>query len=135
VQQRFGVLTEFDLISIDDIELRLAIETRAGVYAIDPSSNVCSEFCQFRCWYKRLTKKKQQRSVNRYFSTHLQIAAHSWSFNRVSQYSSVCSEERSFLQLTRTKAVMQSTIIQQCLGVSAILSIERDLLHETDFFY
>ena len=44
-----------------------------------------------------------------------------------------CSGERSFGQIDRIKNVKQSTMIQDRLGVLALLCIERELLHETAF--
>ena len=44
-----------------------------------------------------------------------------------------CSRERSFSQLARIKDLKQFTISQDHLSVLALLCIERELLHETDF--
>ena len=44
-----------------------------------------------------------------------------------------CSAECLFSQLARMKNVKRSAISQDCLGVLALLCIERELLHETDF--
>ena len=44
-----------------------------------------------------------------------------------------CSGERSFSQLARIKNVKRSTMSQDRLGVLALLSVERELQHETDF--
>ena len=44
-----------------------------------------------------------------------------------------CSGERSFSKLARIKNVKQSTMSEDRLGVLALLCIERELLHKTDF--
>ena len=44
-----------------------------------------------------------------------------------------CSGKRSFSQLARIRDVKRSTMSQDRLGVLALLRIERELLHETDF--
>jgi len=44
-----------------------------------------------------------------------------------------CSGERSFSQLARIKSVKRSTMNQDRLDALALLCIERELLHETDF--
>ena len=44
-----------------------------------------------------------------------------------------CSGERSFSQLAQIKNVKRSTMSQDRLGVLALLCVERELLHKTDF--
>jgi len=51
----------------------------------------------------------------------------------LSLMSTNCSGERSLGQIDRIKNVKQSTMIQDRLGVLALLCIERELLHETAF--
>ena len=50
VQLCFGVLTNFDSMSIEDI--KAAIEKLVNIFPKDYSSELYSKFCQFICWYK-----------------------------------------------------------------------------------
>ena len=50
VLQRFGVLTEYD--SMSDEDIHVGISTLVGVYSKDLSSHFPAEFRQFICWYK-----------------------------------------------------------------------------------
>ena len=52
---------------------------------------------------------------------------------RLSLMSTNCFGEQSFSQLARIKNVNRSTMSQDHLGVLALLRIEKELLHETDF--
>ena len=47
VQQRFGVLTEYD--SMSDEDIHVGALTLVGVYLKDLSSHFPAEFCQFIC--------------------------------------------------------------------------------------
>jgi len=102
------------------------------------------EFCQFICWYK-----EQSQKYSRNESTG--IAQHSFKLLHtsgvytafpntevifriyLSLMSTNCSGERSFSQLARIKNVKRSTMSQDRLGVLALVCVERELLHETDF--
>ena len=86
----------------------------------------------------------QQKRVNRHCSTYFQIVAHKWSLHCIPNYRSIFrtylslmsanrSGVRSFSQLARIKNAKRSTMSQDRLGVLALLCIERELLHETDF--
>jgi len=59
VQQRFGVLTEFD--SMSDEDIKIAIERLVDNYPKDLSFEFYSEFCQFLCWYKEQSKKYSRK--------------------------------------------------------------------------
>ena len=50
MQQRFGVLTEFNLMSNEDI--KTAIKRIIYIYRKDLSFKFYPEFCQLICWYK-----------------------------------------------------------------------------------
>ena len=47
VLQRIGVLTEYDSMSVKDIDV--AVAGLVGVYSKDLSPDFPSEFCQFKC--------------------------------------------------------------------------------------
>jgi len=51
VLQRFGVLTEYEFMSDEDIDV--AITRLVGVYSKDLSSDFPKEFRQCVCWIKR----------------------------------------------------------------------------------
>lgn len=143
MQQRFGVLTEFESMSDDDIVA--AIERLVGVYAGDLSSDFYSEFCQFICWYKEQTKKICSKEASTGIAQHMFKLMHKTGISTafpntevalriyLSLMATNCSGERSFSQLTRIKDVKRSTMSQHRLGVLALLCIEKDLLSETDF--
>ncbi|XP_068233551.1 uncharacterized protein [Palaemon carinicauda] len=143
MQQRFGVLTEFESMSDDDIVA--AIERLVGVYASDLSSDFYSEFCQFICWYKEQTKKKCSKEASTGIAQHMFKLRHKTGISTafpntevalriyLSLMATNCSGELSFSQLTRIKDVKRSTMSQHRLGVLALLCIEKDLLSETDF--
>jgi len=59
VQQRFGVLTEFDSMSGEDI--KIAIERLVDNYPKYLSFEFYSEFCQLICWYKEQSKKYSRK--------------------------------------------------------------------------
>ena len=59
VQQRIGVLTEFE--SMSDEDIKIAIERLVDIYPKGLSFEFHSEFCQFICWYKEQSKKYSRK--------------------------------------------------------------------------
>ena len=142
VQQRFGVLTEFD--SMSDEDIKIAIESLADNYPKDLSFEFYSEFCQYVCWYKEQSNKcsrKESTGIAQHIFKLLHTNGVCIAFPNtevifrkyLSLMSTNWSGERSFSQLARIKNVKRSTMSQDRLGVLALLCIERELLHETDF--
>lgn len=140
VLQRFGVLTEYDSMSDEDIDV--AISRLVGVYSKDLSSDFPAEFRQFICWYKEqrpdeiaptgsaqvMFQMLHTTGVHHAFpNTELALRIY------LSLMATNCSGERSFSQLKRIKDVKRSTMGQQRLGILALLCIESDLLHKIDF--
>jgi len=142
VQQRCGILTEFD--SMSDEHIQIAIERLADNYPKDLSFEFYSEFCQCICWYKEQSKE-YSRKVLTGIAQHIFRLLHTngvyTAFPNtevifrifLSLMSTKCSGERSFSQLARIKNVKRSTMSHESLGVQALLCIEREPLHETDF--
>ena len=59
MQQCFGVLTEFN--SMSDEDIKTAIERIVGIYSKNLSFKFYSEFCPFICWYKEQSKKYSRK--------------------------------------------------------------------------
>jgi len=140
VQQRFGVLTEFD--SMSDEDINIAIERLVDNYPKHLSHSTQNSVSLFAD--TRNSQKIQQRGVNRNCSTYFKFLHTNGVYTAfpntevifriyLSLLSTNCSGERSFSQLARIKNVKQSTMSQDRLGVLALLCIERELLHKTDF--
>ena len=134
--------TEFD--SMSDEDITIAIERLVDIYPKDLSFEFYSEFCHFICWYREQSKK-YSRKESTGIAQHIFKLLHT---NEVyiafpntevifriylSLMHTNCSGERSFSQLARIKNVKRSSMSQDSLGVLALLCIERELLHETDF--
>ncbi|CAM1323009.1 Uncharacterised protein r2_g3147 [Pycnogonum litorale] len=139
VLQRFGVLTEYDSMSVKDIDV--AVAGLVGVYSKDLSSDFPSEFRQFMCWYKeqRRDETAATGSAQKMFKMlHTTGVYNAFPNTEVAlrMYLSLmatnCSGERSFSQLKRIKDVKRSTMCQQRLGTLALLCIESDLLRKID---
>ncbi|CAM1305802.1 Uncharacterised protein r2_g1563 [Pycnogonum litorale] len=139
VLQRFGVLTEYDSMSVKDIDV--AVAGLVGVYSKDLSSDFPSEFRQFMCWYKeqRRDETAATGSAQKMFKMlHTTGGYNAFPNTEVAlrMYLSLmatnCSGERSFSQLKRIKDVKRSTMCQQRLGTLALLCIESDLLRKID---
>jgi len=140
VLQRFGVLTEFD--SMTDEDINTAITGLVSVYHKDLNTDFASEFRQFICWYKN---KLPSSSPSTGCAQHMFVLLHTTGVNAAFPNTEValriylalmatnCSGERSFSQLKRIKDVKRSTMHQQRLGALALLCIESDLLRELDF--
>ena len=78
VQQRFGVLTEFN--SMVDEDIKIAIERLVGIYPKDPSLNSIQNSVSLFAG-TRNSQKIQQKEVNRHCSTYFQIVAHKWNLH------------------------------------------------------
>jgi len=81
MQQRFGVPTEFD--SMSDEDIKIAIERHVDNYPKDLSFEFYSQFCQFICWHKEQSKntaEKSQQALLNIFSnccTQMESTLHS----------------------------------------------------------
>ena len=73
VQQRFGVLTEFDLMSDEDI--KIAIERLFDIYLKDLSFEFYSEYSVSLFADTRNSQKIQQKKDKRHCSTYFQFVA------------------------------------------------------------
>ena len=146
VQQRFGVLTEYDSMTDEDIDI--AIKGMVTVYSKDICSDFPTEFRQFMCWYK------EQRNCEEGSSAQNQVDSSAQKMFKMLHNSGVyqafpnteialliylclmstnCSGERSFSQLKRIKDAKRSTMAQRSLSVLSLLCIESDLLNKVNF--
>ena len=76
MQERFGVLTEFDSMSDEDIKIAIEILVDIRVYTKDLFAGT------------RNSQKTQQKRVNRYCSTYFQIVALKWGLHCILKYRS-----------------------------------------------
>jgi len=141
VQQRFGVLSDFDTICDEDI--KIAIERLVNSYSTY-IFRILFRILSVICWYKEQSKK-YIRTESRGIAQHIFKLLHTngvysaFPITEVifrmylSLMSANCSGERSFSQLARSKNVQRFPMSQDRLGVLALLCIEKKLLHETDF--
>ncbi|XP_065654762.1 uncharacterized protein LOC136081378 [Hydra vulgaris] len=146
VLQRFGVLTEYDSMTDEDIDI--AVKGIFPVYSKDLCSDFPSEFRQFMCWYK------EQRNYEEGSSAQNQVDSSAQKMFKMLHNSGVyqafpnteialqiylclmstnCSGERSFSQLKRIKDAKRSTMAQRRLSVLSLLCIESDLLNKVNF--
>ena len=129
---------------MSDEDIKIAIERLVDIYLKDLSFEFYSEFCHFICWYKEQSKKycrKESTSIAQYIFKLLHTNGVYTAFANtevifriyLSLLPSNCSGERLFSQLARVRNVKRSTASQSPLSILALLCIERELLHETDF--
>ena len=114
VQQPFGVRTEFDLISDEDI--KIATKRLVDNYPKDLFFEFYPEFCQFICWNKEQSTKysrEEPTGIAQHICKLLQTNGVYNAFPNtevtfriyLSLMSTNCSGERSFSQLARIKNV------------------------------
>ena len=146
VLQKFGVLTEYDSMTDEDIDI--AIKGMVTVYSKDICSDFPTEFRQFVCWYK------EQRNCEEGSSAQNQVDSSAQKMFKMLHNSGVyqaflnteialriylclmstnCSGEQSFSQLKRIKDAKRSTMAQRRLSVLSLLCIESDLLNKVNF--
>ena len=138
VVQRFGIVTEYDSMSAEDINA--ATSALVNVYPHDLSPNFPMEFRQCLCWVKEQVHPDDAtgsaQSIFKLLHTTGVHSAFPDSEIALRMYLSLmstnCTGKRSFSQLERIKDVKRSTMSQQRLGMLALLSIESDLLHNVD---
>jgi hypothetical protein len=150
VLQRIGVLTEYDSMTDEDIDV--AVKGLVTVYSKDLCSDFPTEFRQFMCWYKEQRNYEEgsshfrsaQNQVDSSAQKTFQMLHNSGVYQAFSNtelplriylclMSSNCSGERSFSQLKRIKDAKRSTMGQQRLCVLSLLCIESDLLNKVNF--
>ena len=146
VLQRFGVLTEYDSMTDEDIDI--AIKGMVTVYSKDICSDFPTEFRQFMCWYKEQRNCEEESSAQNQVDSSAQKMFKMLHNSGVYQafpnteialriylclMSTNCSGERSFSQLKRIKDAKRSTMAQRRLSVLSLLCIESDLLNKVNF--
>ncbi|XP_065674198.1 zinc finger MYM-type protein 1-like [Hydra vulgaris] len=146
VLQRFGVLTEYDSMTDEDIDI--AVKGMVTVYSKDLCSDFPTEFRQFMCWYKEERNYEEGSSAQNQVDSSAQKMFKMLHNSDVYQafpnteiairiylclMSTNCSGERSFFQLKRIKDAKRSTMAQRRLSVLSLLCIESDLLNKVNF--
>jgi len=142
VQQRFGVLTEFDSMSDEDVELQLKdlLIIIQKISLSHSTQNSVSLFVGTRNSQKKYSRKESTGIAQHIFKLLHSNGVHTAFLNTevifriyLSLMSTNCCGERPFSQLAGIKNVKRSAMSKDRLGVLALLCIERELLHEIDF--